>query len=71
MFRSTRSVEKKKKKNRIEIRPTFFQLFLFHLDEILPNVTKQSNSGFESTGCSTVYVNGSDEVCNLINKSFS
>ncbi|CRK99553.1 CLUMA_CG012870, isoform A [Clunio marinus] len=39
----------------------FYKLFLFHLDEILPNVAKQRSSGIEPTGCSTVYVNGDKE----------
>ena len=37
------------------------QLFLLHLDEILPNVAKQPRSGQEPTGCTTVYVNGPNE----------
>jgi hypothetical protein len=40
-----------------------FQLFLFHLDEILPNVAKRERSGIEPTGCTAVYVNdGQNEV---------
>lgn len=50
----------------------FFQLFLFHLDEILPNVVKQKNSGEEPTGCTTVYVNnGKDEVRIKCHKTMS
>lgn len=33
---------------------------LFHFDEIIPNVTNQIKSDFESSGCSTVYVKNSN-----------
>lgn len=65
---STRSVRREKKNRKTSKNgSTFFQLFLFHLDEILPNVVKQRNSDMEPTGCSTVYVNGDEEVFVLTN----
>ncbi|KAG5680744.1 hypothetical protein PVAND_010233 [Polypedilum vanderplanki] len=37
----------------------FYKLMLFHFDEIIPNITEQKNSEFESSGCSTIYLKNS------------
>lgn len=39
------------------------QLFLLHLDDILPNSLDQKNAVDAGIGCSTICVNELDNVC--------
>lgn len=39
----------------------FHKLLLFHFDDILANVVKQTKTDFEPTGCSTIYIDGIDD----------